>query len=427
MSEGLLWRRGPGRGVMQNNQILPHLYRTEYRKIIAVLARLFGFEHIQIAEDIASDTFLLASESWTNEKLPPNPTAWLYTVAKNKAKDYLKRHTVFEQKVSQHLKTEVKESEELTIDLSEANIKDSQLQMMFAICQSIIPMEAQIGLALRILCGFSIDEIADAFLSNKETINKRLFRAKEKLREQQVKIEFPNNNEINKRLETVLLTLYLLFNEGYYSTSGNTNLRKDFCLEAMRLTYLLVENAATDLPQVNALFSLMCFHASRFEARIDKNGDIIIYEDQDSSLWNEELISRGTHYLIRASTGNQLTRYHLEAAIAYWHTQKADTAEKWENVLQLYNKLLILEYSPMAALNRTYALAKADGKEKAIVEAEKLTQLTGNHLYHSLMGYLYKGIDNHKAMHHLQTALKLAKTSQEKNQIRKSIGEMEKA
>ncbi|HEY9533475.1 MAG TPA: sigma-70 family RNA polymerase sigma factor, partial [Mucilaginibacter sp.] len=169
---------------MQNTQILPHLYRTEYRKIVAVLARLFGFEHIQVAEDIASDTFLLASETWADGKMPVNPAAWLYTVAKNKAKDYLKHNAVFDQKVSQHLKTETAQSDELNIDLSEANINDSQLQMMFAICQPTIPVEAQIGLALRILCGFGIDEIADAFLSNKETVNKRLFRAKEKLREQ---------------------------------------------------------------------------------------------------------------------------------------------------------------------------------------------------------------------------------------------------
>ncbi|HEY9534905.1 MAG TPA: DUF6596 domain-containing protein, partial [Mucilaginibacter sp.] len=242
--------------------------------------------------------------------------------------------------------------------------------------------------------------------------------------EQQVKIEFPDRKEINKRLETVLLTLYLLFNEGYYSTSGNTNLRKDLCLEAMRLTYLLIENHATDLPQVNALFSLMCFHASRFEARIDKNGEIIIYDEQDSSLWNDELILRGTHYLIRAAKDDQLTRYHLESAIAFWHTQKADSADKWENILQLYNKLLILEYSPMAALNRTYALAKAEGKAQAIIEAEKLTQLTGSHLYHSLLGHLYRGIDNEKALQHLQTALKLAKTSQEKNQIKRNIKDL---
>jgi RNA polymerase sigma factor (sigma-70 family) len=406
---------------MPPNQILPNLYRTEYRKIVAVLARLFGFEHIQVAEDIAGDTFLLASEKWTDSNMPANPAAWLYTVAKNKAKDHLKHNAIFTQKVSQHIKAETPEAEEPHIDLSEKNINDSQLQMMFAICQPMIPAEAQIGLALRILCGFGIDEIADAFLSNKETINKRLFRAKEKLREGNVKLQFPDNSEINKRLETVLLTLYLLFNEGYYSISGNTNMRRELCLEAMRLNYLLIENTATDLPAVNALFSLMCFHASRFDARIDKDGEMIIYDEQDKNLWNDELIARGTNYMIRAAKGKLLTRYHLEAAIAYWHTKKEDSAEKWENILQLYNQLLILEYSPMAALNRTYALAKADGKEKAIVEAEKLKQLTGNHLYHSLLGYLYTGIDNLIALQHLNIALNLAKTLGERNRIKKNI------
>src|ERR1700761_8085154 len=406
---------------MQQDQLITHLFRTESRKLTAVLARLFGFEHIQIAEDIVADTFLLATETWAQKQVPDNPAAWLYAVAKNKAKDYLKHHTVFTQKVAINIKAETAQHEEIEIDLSEKNINDSQLQMMFAICQPIIATEAQIGLALRILCGFSIDEIADAFLSNKETINKRLFRAKEKLREHHVKIEFPNIAEINNRLETVLLTLYLLFNEGYYSNSGNATLRKDLCLEAMRLTYLLIENKPTDLPAINALFSLMCYHASRFEARIDKNGEIIIYDEQDSNLWNDELISKGTNYLIRASRGEQLTRYHLEAAIAYWHTIKTDSTEKWENILQLYNKILILEYSPMAALNRTYALAKANGKEIAIIEAEKLTQLAGSHLYHSLLGYLYTGIDNEIARQHMQTALKLTKSKVEKNRINKNI------
>jgi RNA polymerase sigma factor (sigma-70 family) len=405
---------------MEHNKVLPNLYRTEYRKIVAVLGRLFGFEHIQVAEDIAGDTFLLASEIW-GKKMPENPAAWLYTVAKNKAKDHLKHNAIFSQKVSPTIQKKSPQTGELDIDLSEENINDSQLQMMFAICQPIIPAEAQIGLALRILCGFGIDEIADAFLSNKETINKRLFRAKEKLREENAKIEFPNANEINKRLETVLLTLYLLFNEGYYSSSSNLNLRKDLCLEAMRLNYLLIENKATDLPAANALFSLMCFHASRFDARIDKDGEIIIYDEQDTSLWNDELISRGTNYLIKASRGDQFTRYHLEAAIAYWHTKKEDSPEKWEGILQLYNKLLILEYSPMAALNRTYSLAKARGKKEAIVEAEKLTQLNSSHLYHSLLGHLYTGLDKGQALQHLQMALKLAKTSPEKNRIKKNI------
>ena len=405
---------------MQQPELIPHLFRTEYRKIAAVLCKLFGIEHIEIAEDITSDTFLQATETWGIKGLPENPTAWLYTVAKNKARDYLKRNAVFDQKIKKHLQHTSSQTDEIEIDLSVKNIEDSQLQMMFAICHPSISNEAQISLSLRILCGFGVEEIANAFLSNKETINKRLFRAKEKLRIEKVKIEFPDESLLDQRLETVLTTLYLLFNEGYYSSSRDQTLRKELCLEAMRLTYLLIENDKTNQPFVNALFSLMCFHASRFEARTGEDGSIILYDDQDTTLWNEELIKQGEYYLNRAAVGHDVSKYHLEAAIAFWHTHKKDTAEKWENILQYYNRLLQLEYSPMAALNRTYALSKANGKAEAIVEAEKLN-MENNHLYHSLLGELYRYIDNHKAILHLQKALVLAKSTADKNIIADKI------
>ena len=404
----------------QDNNLIPHLFRTEYSKITAVLGRLFGFEHIEIAEDIASDTFLLAAETWGMKGIPDNPVAWLYTVAKNRAKDYLKHHHIFIEKVSPGLQRSADDGYEIAIDLSEQNITDSQLQMMFAICSPLIPAEAQIGLSLRILCGFGIEEIADAFLSNKETINKRLFRAKEKLRAEKVKLEFPPPDEIDKRLETVLTTLYLLFNEGYYSVSQNTTLRQDLCLEAMRLNFLLVENKKTAKPAVKALLALMCFHASRFDARTGPKGELILYDDQDPALWDQELIKQGRYYLNLAAEGKTLSKYHIEAAIAWEHTVKEDTPEKWQAILQLYNQLLFIEYSPIAALNRTYALAKADGKEVAIVEAEKL-KLVNNHLYYALLGYLYEGVDRERAIGHLKAAFKLAKSEADKAAIKKNI------
>ncbi|UOE51941.1 sigma-70 family RNA polymerase sigma factor [Mucilaginibacter sp. SMC90] len=405
--------------MMQQDQLLPHLFRSEYQKIIAVLCHYFGFEHIEAAEDIASDTFLTAAETWGIRGLPDNPKAWLYTVARNKATDYVRRGSKFKQKIAEGFATE-NDCDDTQIDLSDQNISDSQLQMMFAICHPSLSAEAQIGLALRILCGFGIDEIAEAFLSNKETINKRLFRAKEKLREQKVKIVFPEPADIVNRLGIVLKTLYLLFNEGYYSSCQSATLRKDLCLEAMRLNYLLVENKQTNLPEVNALLSLMCFHASRFDARIDDNGEMIRYDDQDRKLWNDELIAKGKHYLNLASKGSEAGKYHIEAAIAYWHTVKTDNAEKWENILMLYNRLLIAAYSPAAALNRAYALAKVRGKEKAIIEAEKL-KLDSNHLYHVLLGYLYTDVDNEKAVSHLKLALKLAKTPGDRSRIGKDL------
>lgn len=404
----------------KQTELIPHLFRTEYRKIITVLCKLFGFDHLEIAEDIASDTFLSATETWGQKGLPENPTAWLYHVAKNKAKNYLQRDSLFVNKIAPEIKNTFAITPETEIDLSAQNVYDSQLQMMFTICHPSISLEAQIGLSLRILCGFGIEEIADAFLTSKETINKRLFRAKEKLKAENVKIELPRQSEIKNRLESVLTTLYLLFNEGYYSTSQNTTLRKGLCFEAIRLCNLLTENDHTNLPAAYALLSLMCFHASRFEARISQNGEIILYEDQNTNLWDTELIRKGEYYLNLAASGNKISKYHLEAAIAYWHTNKTDTKEKWENILQLYNQLLLIEYSPIIALNRTYALSKANGKEEAIIEAEKL-KLEDNHFYFTLLGHLYKDLDNNKAKVNFQKALSLAKTLADKQTIQAKI------
>lgn len=409
---------------MEQEELIPHLFRTEYRKIVAVLSRLFGIEHIETAEDIVSDTFLQATELWGLKGLPPNPAAWLYTVAKNKTRDHLKRDKLFAEKVAVEVKHDTAAPEEIEIDLSGKNIHDSQLAMMFAVCHPCIPVESQIALSLNLLCGFGAEEIAEAFLTNKDVIYKRLTRAKEKLRTEKVKIEQPTLSEISDRSETVLTTLYLLFNEGYYSTSQNNTLRKDLCLEAMRLTFLLIENENTNTAPANALLSLMCFHSSRFEARMNQNGEMILYDDQDTSLWNAELIYKGKYYLKQSTLANPpLSKYQVEAAIAFWHTQKNDTTEKWENVLQLYNRLLQIEYSPIAALNRTYALAKANGKELAIIEAEKL-ELTGNHLYHLLMGNLYSGIDNEKALQHFHLSSETARSSAEKAIITKNINRL---
>lgn len=409
---------------MEHKELIPNLFRTEYQKIVSVLCSLFGIQHIEIAEDIVSDTFLTASETWAIKGIPENPSAWLYTVAKNKTKNYLKRNNVFETKIVTEIKHNTPlNNPEIDLDLSDQNIADSQLAMIFTVCNPCNSEEAQIALALNLLCGFGINEISDAFLSNKEVIYKRINRAKEKLKEENIKIQHPNNAEIKDRIQTVLKTIYLLYSEGYYSISQNTTLRKDLCTEAMRLTYLLIQNESTNLPQTNALMALMCFHSSRFDARTGLNGEIILYEDQDQSLWNKELIDKGAYFLSQSSTGNSLSKYHLEAGIAYWHTIKKETIEKWENILELYNNLIILEYSPIVALNRTYALSKVKGKKEAIKEAEKLN-LTDNHFYYSLLGNLYSEVDTKKSLQHFETAFGLAKTTSDKNIISKNIEQL---
>jgi RNA polymerase sigma factor (sigma-70 family) len=408
---------------MKNDELVPHLFRTEYRKIVSVLCRHFGFGRMDYAEDIASDTFLTAAETWGLTGIPPNPVAWLYHVAKNKARNHVSRNSHFENKIVPELKASSGIVELPDLDLSPKNIIDSQLQMMFAICHPAISPEAQVGLALRILCGFGIEEIADAFLTGTETINKRLYRAKEQLREKNIRIEFPTSGEIESRLDNVLTTIYLLFNEGYYSESQNQPLRSDLCFEAMRLCIMLIENTDTNKPRVNALLSLMCFHASRFRARVSRNGKLILYDDQDTSLWNSDLISKGAYFLHCSATGNEISGYHLEAAIAYWHTQKNDSPEKWVQILELYNQLLQLEYSTVAALNRTYAVSKVHGNELAIDEAGKLN-LAGNHFYFMLLGVLYSSVDRERAKQNFTMALSLAKTPADKQVIQHKIDEL---
>jgi RNA polymerase sigma-70 factor (ECF subfamily) len=396
--------------------------------MVSLLCSRFGIDQMDAAEDIVSETFLSAAETWGLKGVPDNPVAWLYKVAKNNALNGLKHERV----VRDHVKGELRQApggkaagiggDELSSgdagnvadwDFSPGGISDSQLRMIFAVCHPAIPVEAQVSLALRVLCGFTIEEIAQALLTNKANINKRLYRAKERLRVEGVALAVPGGDELDGRLDAVLLTIYLLFNEGYYSMNPSAVLRKDLCWEAMRLCFLLTENKGVARADVYSLLALMCFQASRFDARVDAAGGLILYEQQDSNRWDRELIQRGNAFMEQACGTGLLSRYHFEAAIAWWHTNPGDSPEKWESILLFYNRLLILEYSPIAALNRAYAYSRVYGKEKAIPEAEGLG-LEGNLFYHSLLGELYSGTDDRRAAEHFERALGLAGTEAEK-------------
>ena len=401
----------------EETELIPDLFRKEFAKMVAVISKLYGLQYIEIAEDIVSETFLTATENWTKKGIPANPIAWLYAVAKQKTLYHFRRKKIFDEKIVPQIKVSadtIAETKEM--DFSTKNIKDSQLEMMFAICDPVIASEAQIALALRVLCGFGIEEIAEAFFSNKETINKRLFRAKEKLRAEKIQLEMPRENEIEARLDNVLHIIYLLFNEGYYSTTQNKILRKDFCMEALRLGLMLTEYSKTSLPKTNALVALMSFHASRLDARQNAENDFILYDEQDENLWDQDLIKQGIHFLNLSAQGDKLSSYHLEAGIAFLNCQKDDTKEKRESILHHYNLLLEINDSPGVALNRLYALYKARGKEIALAEAEKIN-LPHNHFYFTLLGELYTEVDNEKAKAHFEKALSLAKTETEKRII----------
>jgi RNA polymerase sigma-70 factor (ECF subfamily) len=428
---------------MTDPELIPKLYRQEYSKMVSLLCNRFGFGQIDAAEDIVSETFLSAAESWGMKGIPDNPVAWLYAVARNNALNGLKHEKVvrrYEKDAGRQDGTGVIGSGaagmsaaglsaagpggswvEPEWDVSAEGITDSQLRMVFAVCHPSLPVEAQVSLALRVLCGFTIDEIAQALLTTKANINKRLYRAKERLREEGVVLEVPVGAAFDARLDAVLLTLYLLFNEGYYSANPSMVLRKDLCLEAMRLCFLLTGREGVVRADVYSLLALMCFQASRFDARFDAAGGLVLYEQQDVDRWDKELIHRGNGFFVKACEHGLVSRYHFEAAIAWWHAHPVDETDKWTNILMLYNRLLMVQYSPVAALNRAYAFSRVYGAAAAIPEAEGLG-LEGNLFYHSLLGELYAGVDGGCAALHFQRALELAGTEAEKAVLLGKLG-----
>ena len=386
----------------------------------AVLCRHFGLEHIEIAEDIASDTFLKASEHWAVHGVPENPTGWLYTVARNKVKDHL-RHLKIVRDHAGGGQRIFGDTSDFDFEVSEQIISDSQLAMIFAVCNPVNAPEGQISLALQVLCGFSIEEIANAFLTNKEAIKKRLQRARQHLRSNHFSLRNLEPEHIRSRQDAVLKTIYLLFNEGYFSRTHRTAIRKELCSEAIRLALCLTDNTLTCTPQVYALLALMCYQSSRLEARLDGEGEALLFDEQDKSLWDQQLIDRGNYYLVAATEGNEVSKYHLEAGIAYWHT--TDAANKWYHILELYNQLVLIEYSPGTALSRAFALSKVFGNERAIGEVEKL-KLDNNHHYHALLGRLYEKMDSEKAVAHFERAIALTTSSIEKQVLEREMGKL---
>lgn len=402
---------------MRETDLIPNLFREEYGKIVAVIVRTFGIDCVDVAEDIVSDTFAKAAESWGIRGTPQNPRAWMYKVAKNRALDLIKRNAHFRDVISPHVMRDG-QNRSVTINFEESYIEDSLLQMFFAICNSNISEKAQLMLALRVLCGFSINEISNALLTNREVVNKTLYRAKQNLRTYAFKTALSEFADIDLSVPRVLKIIYLLFNEGYYSTQAEVKVRKDLCLEAMRLLYLICEHPALQKGKADALMALCCFHASRFASRLNSKGDQILYKDQRRGDWDTELIEKGTFYLKR-STADTTSKYHLEAMIAYWHTrQNVPEDEKWDYILQLYNRLLQIQYSPIAALNRTFALSKVKGREVALKEALKIN-LSQSHLYFCLLAELYS--DEAEKLQCYRSALELVQHPADQRLIEERI------
>jgi RNA polymerase sigma factor (sigma-70 family) len=397
-----------------------HLFRHEAGKMAAVLTRMLGTAYLDDVDDIVQDTLVKALEIWKFKGIPENPTAWLYKVSRNKAIDLLRKR-----KHQRPLDVTFVEtiSEELSQPDWEKSIEDSVLRMMFACCHPSIPVESQIAFTLKTLCGLSVKEIASAFLTSEDTIAKRIYRAKEKIREEKIEIEPPPVFELQTRLDSVCKVLYLLFNEGYYSSSPEQIIREDLCAEATRLAYLLVRHPQTGLPYVKALLALMCLQASRFPARADDQNQIVLLEHQDRKKWNQELIERGLYWLEQASVGDWLTEYHVEAAIASVHASAPDLANTdWQELLKLYETLHAIKPSNATTLNKAIAIGYANSPQAGVDALNKINDLESSRYYYVALGDFYVQLNRtDEAKYHFNKALTLAPSDAERQLIQTKL------
>jgi RNA polymerase sigma factor (sigma-70 family) len=413
------------------SQTIDHLFRREAGKMVAVLTKFFGLTQVQLAEDMVQETLITAFETWKLKGIPDNPQAWLYQVAKNKILNHMKREQNFNLNIAPNISYTIENeyliNEKIEDIFLDNEIEDAQLRMMFACCHPTIPDDAQLILMLKTLCGLSIKEIAAALLSQEDAVAKRLYRVKEKIKQAQINLEVPVGAALIERLDAVLKAIYLLFNEAYKSTSTDTIIRRDLSDEALRLGAILASQpkkaSGYNLPKIYALMSLMCFHAARFDSRLDEAGNIVLLEHQNRKQWNPFLIRQAYHYFNASSQGNELSEYHIEAAIASYHA-KATSFEttNWQAIFYCYNLLFALKPTPIIAFNRAIALAYAEGVVKGIEALLDIEGLEKNHFYHTALGDFYhKNGQIEKAKKSYDLALKFVYLEVEKKLISQKI------
>ena len=379
------------------HELVDHLFRHESGKMVSVLSRILGLQNLDVAQDLVQDTLMLALNTWKQGGVPENPRAWLYKVAKNKAIDWLRRQKRLVEiapAYSYILKSDFAASSAFYQVFLDEEITDSQLRMMFACCHESIPVESQIALILKTLGGLSVAEIARAFMTQEETIAKRIYRAKEKLRLENVEMEVPQGLDLFQRLEAVLKSIYLLFNEGYNSGNPNEVIREDLCHEALRLCLLLTEHPITNLPRTRMLMALMCFQTSRLKARIDDNGHITLLKHQDRSKWYQPLIKKGFYFLNSAAEPFEISTYHLEAMIASIHsTAPSFEQTDWRTIHEMYDRLYNYQPNPIVAMNRAIASAYFISFEHAHAELSAIQGLENHPVYWGSLAEMYVGLD----------------------------------
>jgi len=413
-------------------QVVEHFFRHEAGKIVSTLTRIFGIEHLNRAEDVVQETLVRALQTWPYYGIPKNPSAWITQVAKNLALDLIRRDKVFRLKENEiaHLMEQVcAASPAVVLEPGENGIADDRLRMMFTCCHPLIPQEMQVALALKTLCGFSPAEIARAFLTSEAAIAKRLTRAKQKIREARIAFEIPAGEELTRRLDGVLQSLYLLFNEGYKASGGKHLIRAELCHEAIRLTTLLAEHPAGNQPRSHALLALMLLNGARLPARLDRDGNILRLEEQNRSSWDQPMIAHGLFHLVQSANGDEVSGYHLQAAIAACHCAAQDyPSTDWPRILSLYDRLIELDNSPIVALNRAVAVANVHGPRAGIEAVEAMCnrqQLDCYYLLYAVLGEFEADLAHREtAMKHFQKALELATIKSEQIFLSKKLQEL---
>jgi RNA polymerase sigma-70 factor (ECF subfamily) len=403
-------------------RLAERLFREEAGKLVAALTHHFGVEHLQLAEDVVQEALARALRVWPASGVPRNPAAWITQTAKNLALDVVRRQKSFSEKeaaIVAAIELATTESATGEARFDEAEIRDDRLRLLFVCCHPHLAQEAQVALALKTLGGFDIAEISKAFLTTEASIAKRLTRARQRLRDDGIPFEIPSGTALTARMEAVLQTVYLLFNEGYKASSGGRLVREELCVEAIRLMTFLVEHPAGDTPHAHALLALMLFNAARLTTRVDAEGNLLRLEDQDRTQWNAEMIRRGMQHLSRSASGEALSEYHLQAGIAACHCAARDyAATDWPHILALYDRLAELDPSPVVALNRAIAIAQIHGPAAGIDAVRAIRareKLESYHLLHAVLGEFESRLGHHAAaVQHFRRALALAETSSEK-------------
>lgn len=410
-------------------EIEEHLFRHEAGRLVSILTRLFGIQNLQLAEDVVQDAFCRALEIWKFHGVPDNPSAWLMATAKRRALDLLRREGTacrFKPALAAELESEWTRAPVLEEAFAAGGLGDAQLRMMFSCVHPRLPEEAQVALILNLLCGFSAAETAAAFLKNPAAMKKRIARAKRTLAGARSLFDLASLDAEVQRLPAVLRAIYLLFNEGYHGASPVEVVRVDLCEEALRLVYLLLEHPRLATPSAHALAALLNLHAARLPGRLDTRGNLALLFDQDRSRWDRTRIAEGCRQLELSAAGDELTAYHLEAAIAGEHAAAERVEDtNWHRILALYDMLMHTRPSPVVALNRAVAVAEVEGPSRAL---EEITELDGTPglarypFYFAACGEFELRLGHaEKARELFGAALKLARNGSEKHFLQERL------